>query len=202
VLAATVLVGVVALLGGAATSAAVVTADTTAAAAEAPAATAVPAEEAAPAASSVRKPKRGGSVGNSYASQLNVINDMALRITTRKRVSGSMDEVTRPGSSTYRALQAVADAASLRAAIETKYLGYGAFRVRGFRNLTTSQQPRANSLNATGEAGYTFGPGNYNDSIELAIELTIELLPAMPAEPEGKDVYDVEPILQAAGISG
>ena len=148
------------------------------------------------------KPKKGGSVGNSYPSQMIAVNDRSLRITTRKRVSGSMEEINKPGTSVYKALQAVADAATLRAAVESKYLGYGAFRVLGFRNLTTSQQPRQNSRNAMGEGNFTFAPGNYSEEIELAIELTIELLPAKPADPAVKDVYEVAPILQANGIGG
>jgi hypothetical protein len=148
------------------------------------------------------KPKKGGSLGNSYASQMIAVNDTTLRVTTRKRVSGSLEEINKPGSTVYKALQAVADAASLRSAVETKYLGYGAFRVVSFRNLTTSQQPRANSMNASGEAGYTFAPGKYDESIELAIELTIEMLPAKPADPAVKDVYEVDPILKGAGVGG
>lgn len=148
------------------------------------------------------KPKKGGSIGNTYSSQMVAVNDRSLRITTRKRVSGSMEEINKPGTSVYKALQAVADAAALRAAVETKYLGYGAFHVLGFRNLTTSQQPRQNSRNAMGEGDFTFAPGNYSDEIELAIELTIELLPARPEDPNAKDVYEAAPILQANGIGG
>lgn len=148
------------------------------------------------------KPKKGGSIGNSYPSQMVPVSDTSLRITTRKRVSGSMEEINKPGTSVYKALQAVADAATLRAAVEAKYLGYGAFRVLGFRNLTTTQQPRQNSRNAMGEGNFTFAPGNYSEDIELAIELTIELLPSKPADPNVKDVYEVAPILQANGIAG
>ena len=166
------------------------------AAAEAPA----PAAAATPTPGVFGKPKKGGSIGNSYASQMVAINDKSLRITTRKRISGSMDEINKPGTSAYRALQTVADAASLRAAVEAKYLGYGAFRVLGFRNLTTSQQPRQNARAAMGEDRFTFAPGKYDENIELAIELTIELLPARPADPEVRDVYEVSPILQANGV--
>lgn len=176
-------------------------AQTASTAADAPAAApSMPTPPAAPAV--FGKPKKGGSIGNSYSSQMVVVNDKSLRITTRKRVSGSMEEINKPGTSVYKALQAVADAANLRAAVETKYLGYGAFRVLGFRNLTTSQQPRENSRNAMGEGNFTFAPGNYSDDIELAIELTIELLPARPADPTVKDVYEVAPILQANGVGG
>lgn len=166
------------------------------AAAEAPA----PAAAATPAPGVFGKPKKGGSIGNSYASQMVAINDKSLRITTRKRISGSMEEINKPGTSAYKALQAVADAASLRAAVEAKYLGYGAFRVLGFRNLSTSQQPRQNARAAMGEDRFTFAPGKYDENIELAIELTIELLPARPADPEVRDVYEVSPILQANGV--
>jgi hypothetical protein len=136
-----------------------------------------------PAAATFGRPKRGGSLGNNYAGQLIVINERTLRITTRKRVSGSLEEINKPGSSVYKALQAVADAASLR-------------------NLTSAQQPRANSMNASGEAGYTFAPGKYDESIEVAIELTIELLPSGPPDPAIKEVYEVDPILKRAGIGG
>lgn len=174
-------------------------AQTTSTTADAPVATpSTPTPPAAPA--TYGKPKKGGSIGNSYSSQMIVVNDRTLRITTRKRVSGSLEEINKPGSSTYKALQAVADAASLRSAVETKYLGYPAFRVVTLRNLTTSQQARANSMNASGEAGYTFAPGKYDESVELAIELTIELLSKRPADPATRDVYEVEPILKAAGV--
>ncbi|MFO1402334.1 MAG: hypothetical protein U1F06_02215 [Steroidobacteraceae bacterium] len=166
-------------------------------AAVAPAAPAAP-----PPPATFGKPKKGGSIGNSYSSQMVPVSDKSLRITTRKRVSGSMEEINKPGTSVYQALQAVADAATLRAAVETKYLGYGAFRVLGFRNLTTSQQPRENSRNAMGEGNFTFAPGNYSEEIELAIELTIELLPSRPADPSINNVYEVAPILQANGIGG
>ncbi len=168
----------------------------------APEATAPPAAAPLPAQvpASYGKPKKGGSIGNSYASQMVPINASSLRITTRKRISGSMEEINKPGTSAYKALQAVADAATLRAAVESKYLGYGAFRVLGFRNLTTSQQPRQNARNAMGEDSFTFAPGKYDENIELAIELTIELLPSKPQDAQARDVYEVAPILQANGI--
>ncbi|MCC7462273.1 MAG: hypothetical protein IT480_07405 [Gammaproteobacteria bacterium] len=171
-----------------------------AAPAQEPPSAAAPAPAEVPA--SYGKPKKGGSIGNSYASQMVPINASSLRITTRKRISGSMEEINKPGTSAYKALQAVADAATLRAAVETRYLGYGAFRVLGFRNLSTSQQPHQSARNAMGEDSFTFAPGKYDENIELAIELTIELMPATPQGARVGDVYEAAPILQANGIGG
>jgi hypothetical protein len=60
------------------------------------------------------KMKKGGLVGNSYASQAQQINDTTLRITTRKMVSGDLDEVNKPGTTMYNALVAVQNGASAR----------------------------------------------------------------------------------------
>ena len=71
--------------------------------------------------------KKGGLLGNSYASQVRQINDTTLRITTRKKVEGDLDEVNKPGTTMYNALVGVQNGASARAAIEAKNLGYDVF---------------------------------------------------------------------------
>lgn len=149
---------------------------------------------AAPAAATFLKPKKGGVGGNSFASQMVPVNDTTLRVTTRNQFNGNVEEVTKPGTSANRALQAVADSATRRAATEARALGYPAFRVVSFRNLSQVREQRANSRTATGEDNYSFAPGKYDQTVELAIELTVGLVAAPPA-PGDKDVYAVAAIL-------
>ena len=58
--------------------------------------------------------KKGGLVPNSYASQVQKLNDTTLRITTRKMVSDDLEEINKPGTTMYNALVAVQNGASAR----------------------------------------------------------------------------------------
>ena len=141
---------------------------------------------------------KGGLVGNSYASQMRQIDDTTLRITTRKKVSGDLDEVNKPGTTMYNALVAVQNGASARAAIEAKNLGYDVCQVLGSRNLTEVIEKRNASAdlgNGLSESSFTFAPGHYHNDVELAIELTVKLIPGKMPENPPQDYMDVNAIL-------
>jgi hypothetical protein len=148
--------------------------------------------------------KSGGLVGNTYASQMRQIDDTTLRITTRKKVKGDLDEVNKPGTTMYNALIGVQNGASARPAIEAKYLGYDVFQVLGSRNLTQVQEKRNASADLGGgisESAFTFAPGHYTNEVELAIEVTVKLIPgAMPTDPP-EDYVDVNVLLDQFGLS-
>ncbi len=149
------------------------------------------------------KKKKGGIVGNNYASQMDQIDDSTLRITTRKKVTGDLDEVNKPGTTIYNALTAVSNGGSVRAAIEAKALGFKVFQVQGVRNLSQTIEKRSASVDrgAGAETSYTFAPGHYTNDVELAVEMTIKLVagdfPASP--PEG--YVSVDQILISAGLA-
>jgi hypothetical protein len=162
--------------------------------------------------------KKGGLVPNSYASQVQKINDTTLRITTRKTVSGDLEEVNKPGTTMYKALLTVQNGASARAAMEAKNLGYDVIQVLGSRNLTEVREKRnatadifgenttdsANSFSQShgvGESGYTFAQGHYNNDVELAIELTVKLIPGKMPENPPKDYMDVNAVLTQIGLT-
>jgi len=148
--------------------------------------------------------KKGGLVGNSYASEMRKINDTTLRITTRKKVSGDLNEVNKPGTTMYNALVAVKNGASARAAIEAKNLGYDVFQVLGSRNLTQVIEKRNASADLGGglsESGFTFAQGHYTNDVELAIELTVKLIPGKMPENPPKDYADVNALLAQFGLT-
>lgn len=149
------------------------------------------------------KAKKGGLIGNTYASQMDQIDDSTLRITTRKKVSGDLEEVNKPGTTTYNALKAISDGGSVRAALEAKNLGFKVFQVLGVRNLSQSLEKRSASQDVGGisESSFTFAPGHYTNDIELVIEMTVKLVPGdMPASPPAGYV-SVEDLLKAWGLS-
>lgn len=147
--------------------------------------------------------KKGGVVGNNYASQMDQIDDTTLRITTRKKVTGDLEEVNKPGTTVNKALTAVSNGGSVRAAIEAKALGYSVFQVQGVRNLSQTLEKRSASVDrgAGAETSYTFAPGHYTNDIELAVEMTVKLIPGeFPANaPEG--YVSVNQILVSAGLA-
>jgi hypothetical protein len=150
------------------------------------------------------KMKKGGLVGNSYASQVQQINDTTLRITTRKMVSGDLDEVNKPGTTMYNALVAVQNGASARAAMEAKNLGYDVLQVLGSRNLTQVQEKRnatADLGGGTSESAFTFAQGHYYTEVELAIELTVKLIPGKMPENPPQDYMDVNAVLAQLGLT-
>lgn len=149
------------------------------------------------------KMKKDHLVDNSYASQVRQINDTTLRITTRKKVSGDLDEVNKPGTTMYNALVAVQNGASARAAIEAKNLGYDVFQVLGSRNLTQVQEKRNATADLGGglsESAFTFAQGHYYNDVELAIELTVKLIPGKMPENPPQDYVDVNGVLEQFGL--
>jgi hypothetical protein len=150
------------------------------------------------------KKKSDGLIGNSYASHMKQIDETTLRITTRKKASGDLDEVNKPGTSTYNALIAVQNGATARAAIEAKNLGYDVFQVLGSRNLTQVQEKRNASADLGGglsESAFTFAQGHYTNDVELAIEVTVKLISGkMPANPP-QDYVDVNEVLAQIGLA-
>ncbi|MGC3980871.1 MAG: hypothetical protein QM808_06420 [Steroidobacteraceae bacterium] len=147
--------------------------------------------------------KTGGLIGNSYASQFDRIDADTLRITTRKKVTGDINEVNKPGTTMYNALLAVQAGASVRAALEAKNLGYQVFQLQGVRNLTQSLEKRSASVDhgAGPENSYTFAPGHYTTDIEIAIEMTVKLIAGpMPATPP-EDYVNVDQMLIQAGLA-
>lgn len=149
------------------------------------------------------KKKKGGLVGNSYASQMDQLDDTTLRITTRKKVTGDIEEVNKPGTTLYNALAAVQGGAGVRAALEAKNLGYGVMQLQGVRNLTKISEKRSASVDrgAGAENSYTFAPGHYTNDVEVAIEMTVKLVAGeMPATPP-EGYIDVNQILIQAGLA-
>ena len=151
------------------------------------------------------KGKKGSLIGDSYASQVRQINDTTLRITTRKKVSGDLDEVNKPGTTMYNALVTVQNGASARAAMEAKNLGYDVLQVLGSRNLTQVQEKRNATADlfgdGTSESAYTFAQGHYYNDVELAIELTVKLIPGKMPENPPKDYMDVNAVLEQIGMT-
>jgi hypothetical protein len=146
--------------------------------------------------------KKGGLIPNSYDSQVQKINNTTLRITTRKTVSGDLEEINKPGTTVYNALVAVQNGAGARAAMEAKNLGYEVLQVLGSRNLTRVQEKRNASadIGGTSESSFTFAKGHYYNDIELAIELTVKLIPGKMPENPPKDYMDVNAVLAQIGM--
>jgi hypothetical protein len=148
--------------------------------------------------------KKGGLVGTSYASQVQQINDTTFRITTRKMVSGDLDEVNKPGTTMHNALVAVQNGAGARAAMEAKNLGYDVLQVLGSRNLTQIQEKRNATADLGGgmsESAFTFAQGHYHNDVELAIELTVKLIPGKMPENPPQDYMDVNAVLEQLGLT-
>jgi len=148
--------------------------------------------------------KKGGLVGNTYASQMQQINDSTLRITTRKKVSGDLDEVNKPGTTMYKALVAVQNGASSRAAMEAKNLGYDVLQVLSSRNLTQVQEKRNATADMGGgmsESAFTFAQGHYYNDVELVIEITVKLIPGKMPENPPQDYMDVNAVLAQFGLT-
>ena len=149
--------------------------------------------------------KKGGLVGNSYASQVKQINDDTLRITTRKKITGDLNEVNKPGTTMYNALVTVQNGASARAAMEAKNLGYDVLQVLSSRNLTQVQEKRNATADlfgdGTSESTYTFAQGHYYNDVELAIEITVKLIPGKMPENPPQDYMDVNKVLDQIGMT-
>lgn len=150
------------------------------------------------------KMNKGGLVGNSYNSQMRQIDDTTLRITTRKKVPGDLDEVNKPGTTAYKALIGVQNGATARAAMEAKNLGYDVFQVLGSRDLTEVLENRNASADlgdGLSESSFTFAQGHYTNDVELAIELTVRLIPGKMPENPPQDYVDVNAVLAQFGLT-
>jgi hypothetical protein len=120
------------------------------------------------------KVRSGGVLGNNFSSTMLRVDDVTMRVTTRKQTHGNLAEVNRPGTLMYNSLVAVQNAAAVRAAVEARALGYDLLAVLGSRDLTSPQ--------------------------ELAVEIVVRGIPgAMP--PGGGGRYlDVARVLKQFGI--
>lgn len=150
------------------------------------------------------KDKKSGLVGNTYESQMRQIDDTTLRITTRKKVTGDLEEVNKPGTTMYDALVAVQNGAVARAAIEAKNLGYDVMQVLGSRDLTEVQEKRNASADlgdGLSESSFTFAQGHYHDQVELAIEITVRLIQGQMPENPSADYLDVNAVLAQFGLT-
>jgi len=146
----------------------------------------------------------GGLVGNSYASQMIRVDDDKLRITTRKKVRGDLEEASRPGTSVYKALEAIQQAATLRAALEAKNLGYDVIDVVSARNLSKTIEKRSSNRSPGGvnEKDFSWGgSNNYTQDVELEIEITVALIEGKMPESPPSSYADVNEILKAFGLA-
>ncbi len=120
------------------------------------------------------KVRTGGVLGNNYSSTMLRIDDVTMRVTTRKQLNGNLAEVNRPGTPMYNSLVAVQNAAAVRAAVEARALGYNVLAILASRDLTSPQA--------------------------LAVEIVVRGVPgAMPAGSSGR-YLDVTRILKQFGI--
>jgi hypothetical protein len=134
-----------------------------------------------------RKAKREpGVLANSYASEYEQLGTNLIRVTTRKKVQGTLDEITEPGRSTYIALQDVSNWALLRAAIEARALGFKVMHVSATQNLSRTTERRSYSSCPANicESNFNFPRGYYATDVEVAIEVTFDLYVEAPT---GKD---------------
>lgn len=152
----------------------------------------------------VAQDEEGGLLGNTYASHMNRTAEDILKITTRKRVRGDIEEASRPGTSVNDALVAIQQAASLRAAVEAKHLGYDIFEVMHARDLSRVEARRGSDQSAGGisESDYTWGgTSHYTDSVELEIEITVRLVEGAMPNPIPVSYVDVNEVLFAYGLA-
>lgn len=133
---------------------------------------------------------------NSYGSEFTLLSDTSIRVTTRKKVQGTLDEINTPGTSTYTAFQNVVNAAVYRAALEGNALGFKALKVSGTRNLSETSERRSASSCPGGfcEKDFQMAPGTYFTDVELSIELTMDMYKELPEDPAG--YIDVENVLK------
>jgi hypothetical protein len=150
-------------------------------------------------AAAFEKVRNGGTIGNSYASNVARVDDATMRITTRKKMEGDLEEVNKPGTTMYNSLQAVQNAAAVRAAVEAKALGYKVLEVQDSRDLTSRKVVRVSGGSETSAGSRAFAPA-YRSEVELKIELVVKAIPGeMPTEAPGK-YLDVDKILKAFNI--
>jgi hypothetical protein len=146
--------------------------------------------------------KKGGALANNYASQIQILNDSTMVVTTRKLVTGDVREINIPGSKVFNAFEQVKAAALLRTAVEAKSLGFKFFSVSGYSDLTLVREKRSASKSIGGappENTFVFAYGHFTNDVEVALELTIQLSNVAPRA-ESAEYVDVEQILAANGI--
>ena len=136
---------------------------------------------------------------NSYGSEFTLLSETSMRVTTRKKVQGSLDEINTTGTTTYKAFQNVINATVYRAAIEAKALGFNALKVSATRNLsqTTERQSASSCPGGICQKDFSFAPGTYITDVELALELTIDMIKDLPAD--AASYIDVENVLKQFG---
>jgi hypothetical protein len=156
------------------------------------------------AADKAAKPDKGGLLGNSYASQMELVQADRIRITSRKKVTGSLEEVDTPGKTTNVAYAQIKDVTMVRAAVEAHNLGFAALKILGSRNLSRVNEKRGNSdcrnnvADRSCESDHVMAPGHYLTDVELAIEVTFDMLKTMPTE--ATDYIDVAQLMKQYGL--
>ena len=150
------------------------------------------------------KQDKGGLLGNSYSSEMQTINQSSFLLTTRKNVTGDLNEINIHGTKVFNAFEQVKAATLLRAAIEARNLGYSYFSVSGSRNLTNVREKRSSSKNMGGgapENAFIFAYGHYTNDVELIVEFTVQLSNEVQGQSSEANV-NVEVVLRAACLSG
>lgn len=148
--------------------------------------------------------KQGGLMGNSYSSQMKKVGKDKLRITTRKKVRGDLEEASTPGTTVYDALAAIQQAAVLRAAVEAKNLGYDVVNVVSARNLSQALDKRGSDRSPGGVSESEFawgGASHYTQEVELVIEITVALIEGGMPESPPSSYIDVNETLKAFGAA-
>jgi len=137
---------------------------------------------------------------NSYGSECTRLSDSKIRITTRKKVQGTLEEVNTPATTTYKAFQLVLNAAAFRAALEARGMGFKALKVSATHDLsqTTERQSASSCPGNVCQKDFTFAQGTYITDVELAIEITYDLFKDVPADMT--DVIDADKVLKQYGM--
>lgn len=140
------------------------------------------------------------AVANSWESEARRIDEDTIRVSTRKRVAGDLEEINKPGTSVNNAFGNIQQATLLRVALESKNLGFDLFQITGTRNLTTQRDRNRVSGDAK-ESDFAMAPGHYQAEIELGIQVTADLLSGPSSESLPADVYDANELLIAFGLA-
>jgi len=136
---------------------------------------------------------------NSWGSEAKILDADTLRISTRKRIAGDLEEINRPGTSAYETFQRLQQVTLLRAAMECHHLGFDLFTITGSRDITTQRERNRVSGNAK-ESDFTMAPGQYQAEIDLGIQVTIDLLHGPMPDPRPEDTFSATEILIANGL--
>lgn len=137
---------------------------------------------------------------NTWGSEMRILEGDKIRISTRIRVAGDMDEINEPGTTIFKAFQNVQQAALLRAALESNLLGFDLFQITSTRNIT-KQRERNRVTGAAREGDFTMAPGQYSEEIDLGIQITAQLVKGPFPEPMPGDMYNATELLIAFGLA-